>query len=191
MIKRCVHNGVIGICYVLLVGVGVEWIRSYGCEETVEVFWDVRPHSRAPTTTLGVSVLRVQHYRGHLKIWDVQEACLPPTCYPDAAGKPTRWRYVCNEGNIDNPGKTWMGPHPPAHAILGFHYLKNKNSSILWLPDYAVMIALAVLPGVRLRPLWRKARRRRHGLCIVCGYDLRASAERCPECGTAINADVR
>ena len=46
----------------------------------------------------------------------------------------------------------------------------------LWLPA----ALLIVLPAVRLAFRRRVAK----GLCRRCGYDLRATPERCPECGT-------
>ena len=48
----------------------------------------------------------------------------------------------------------------------------------LWLPG----IVLAYLPVLHLLG-WRR-RTGRSGLCPRCGYDLRATPDRCPECGT-------
>ena len=54
----------------------------------------------------------------------------------------------------------------------------------VWFPDWWPPAAAAVLPACWLLAWVRKRRRPRPGHCASCGYDLRATPGRCPECGT-------
>jgi hypothetical protein len=53
-------------------------------------------------------------------------------------------------------------------------------------PCWALVMALGLAPVAGVRHYWRTAvrrRRRARGECVMCGYDLRATPGRCPECG--------
>lgn len=86
-------------------------------------------------------------------------------------------------------------PSATTHQWLGFGYSQSSLASArgwasprsrdarlpLWLP----LAIFGVLPTAKFLH-WRKLRRRvARGQCPRCGYDLRASPDRCPECGWA------
>jgi hypothetical protein len=54
------------------------------------------------------------------------------------------------------------------------------------LPLWLLAVVFAVLPSLAGIKLTRRLMRQAHGKCAQCGYDLRASAQRCPECGSLI-----
>ena len=53
----------------------------------------------------------------------------------------------------------------------------------LTIPHAYLLGVTAAYPAWRLARFIRERRRNRVGCCPTCGYDLRASPERCPECG--------
>jgi predicted amidophosphoribosyltransferase len=61
---------------------------------------------------------------------------------------------------------------------------------IVVLPHWFITIVFAILPAVWLRHRLRLRRRVKSRLCRRCGYDLRFSAGRCPECGEAIDGEA-
>ena len=70
-------------------------------------------------------------------------------------------------------GFGWYRWRPASHAS---HFAR------LVVPLWAVTVVTAALPAFRVA---RALRGRRPGVCAACGYDLRATPGRCPECGTA------
>ena len=53
-------------------------------------------------------------------------------------------------------------------------------------PHWYVLSATAILPALWLVRTVRRARRTFKGACPSCGYDLRATPDRCPECGQQV-----
>jgi hypothetical protein len=100
------------------------------------------------------------------------------------------------------------GARPPDRygGALGFAYFKREkhyvpgpagNHATYW--GFRIVTVpywfLASLPGAIAAAgvvSWVRRRRRRtrmgRGLCPACGYDVRATPGRCPECGTATAA---
>ena len=70
--------------------------------------------------------------------------------------------------------------------MLGFEW--DRDGSLLrWsfrVPYWFVVTVPAALPLARVRRRFCRAPYGAGGVCPTCGYDLRATPERCPECGT-------
>ena len=109
----------------------------------------------------------------------------PAGTFPEWAG-PGLWYH-----------REWE-PHPEPRAgtfwqRVGFEY-KNVGDSRMSVvhvefPLWFVAGLLLIAPAAKLAGHWRRGWAHRQGLCPRCGYDLRATPRRCPECGTRVVAE--
>jgi len=72
-----------------------------------------------------------------------------------------------------------------APKYVPFWSVSVRHRHLLAMTGLPVLCWLTLL-GWRQRQYRRQQLRRMSGLCTSCGYDLRASKDRCPECATPI-----
>ena len=63
--------------------------------------------------------------------------------------------------------------------------------TVVVIPYWLLITISALVALAPLRKIWIRRRRIRKGLCLGCGYDVRASTGRCPECGREIAPAAR
>jgi hypothetical protein len=79
-------------------------------------------------------------------------------------------------------GAVLISPYAWRDPTTG-QFVHTEARVIVVLPYVLPAFLTALLPSHWLIMLYRRRRRRTNGHCQSCGYDLRATPDRCPECG--------
>jgi hypothetical protein len=179
-VKRRVFNVLaavsLGLCIVAL----ASWLRSFASDAIL-----VESH-RGRLLVISVDGESAQLVRRSLEAGTVEGflSCLlspPPLGWGDASGV----HY----------------PVPPQQVhFLGFWYVWGSNVPLITAEQNSVMVPSFWIAGV---PYWfivllaaalpaywiwvqRRIARKQAKRCASCGYDLRATPQRCPECGMVV-----
>jgi hypothetical protein len=183
-VKRLVrHLFTVGCVLSLLLGVAIciIWFRSYRMSEQIN--WSNDRGWRAIRSAEGSIVISML-----IADWSNRPDLFHGPQYETDLPNPPFNYLMLLGGNWDDRNFNWEW-----HG-LSWHHKRNTRQQTMhaqaFIPCWSV-VALTMLPplawsGARLRSRARRRRLKLMKLCASCGYDLRATPDRCPECGTQV-----
>jgi hypothetical protein len=179
-VNRYLFNAMAGISLLLFVATCILWVKSYQVETTT-------------CRQIGLRLYAAESLNGKVQ-FEITSG------WPPQPKQFQQWEFSSTK--VGSPyANLFAGPM--TWSFLGFGYssitftlrvqyapspvvTSPARSRMLTVPLWSVCLMTGWLP-----PWWLCWRRRSGnvGICRICGYDLRATPYRCPECGTP-TADV-
>jgi hypothetical protein len=184
------------------------WVRSYGHKDVVRQQLLYGPEGRRWV------VDRTEIHGGRVIEWSVQSEFGRLLLVVDKTVSTGQRAFVMTaDEDLDLRSKTYaLDPGDGSGEVEQMEDRVREDGGLLWagfavssrvdvdnpdgslvrslrlvaVPYWAVFASFTAIPGVRtLAAVRRRCKRRQAaGVCPTCGYDLRATPERCPECGT-------
>src|SRR5688500_13168421 len=171
---------------ILFVMTAVLWVRSLWVADTLQHV------SRIVTADGSMRDLKIRGVESNGGVLSVARMSVTGDAWRGSAGwlaPPAGWAVISQP----QPSFGFVVRRPPWFGLtrdrgtrLGPKTFVDRDS--VSIPCWLLMIITGILPAtlVRRAALHVRSRRRvARGLCRACGYDVRASTGRCPECGEA------
>jgi hypothetical protein len=181
--RRLALYGLVVLSSLLLAACALNWIHSIFYSETLIL---VR----------GRNVYAIDNFNGELALWHGE--FVPTKSYPDGlhhehwGRQSSKQTLQFSQDNLSGSEVAFGGfaittqRHFPSTGTQTFipQYVARHVAVVL--PSWFLTILFGALPAATVYRWARTRRRHGEGHCEVCGYDLRATADRCPECGTPL-----
>jgi hypothetical protein len=198
-LARILFNGFTALSLILFITTIAMWLRSRNASEWITYQWmtadghDIRARHLGLVGFREAILFRAQGYafrpandaeavslRRELPSESgLRRRVLPAESLAGVGAGNGRW------GFLHKSRKSWNGEY----CLNGRMYRVTVRFSSITVPFWFLTLVFA-LPPTHVLWRWRRSRRKPVGLCPSCGYDLRATPDRCPECGTVTRAST-
>ncbi len=196
--RRLVSAAFIGLYLLTLLAISAMWIRSCWCTDVLE-HWTRPPESMVwPYDNISCWMIASTSGRDKSGNWISTSPAIEIATYNETGPEPfkhqAQWsRPLRGEwtlyGNVDDSAYTFLDARYD-HFFYSESFIRHPIIHLTWrrsvfIPYYWLVALLITWPLTRWTVSTFRRRRKRAGRCAMCGYDLRATPTRCPECGAA------
>ena len=153
--------------------------------------YDDFTYSKALQDGSTCTIVNIESSRGSLIITVCTYRWTPPTTGSVTKANTGVWQHLNRRefGGEDDVPRWPKVFYQASNITIGNQFPAiRQNAYLVNLPYWLVTLVSALFPLMKLlRRILKRAALPQQGLCPKCGYDVRASTDRCPECGGEIH----